>query len=152
MTSRAAPYGILIAALAALAACNSGIVTAPNVPAQPCVLPSGTTVTLAYPIPGATGVPDSPGQVVLAVSSPLPATWQVVLGVTGYGYYAEALLTPIAPAAIPTPYAAPTSTPISYEASGLTSALPAGASVQVLLNDESSSCNSYPQVGAFTTH
>jgi hypothetical protein len=152
MTSRGTVFGLLLAGLATLAACNGGGTGTVNVVVQPCVLPSGTTVTLAYPVPGATGVPDSPGQVVVAVSSPLPASWQVVLGVTGFGYYAESLLTPIAPGAIPTPYAAPTSSPISYEASGLTSALPAGTGIQVLLNDESSACNSYPQVGAFTTH
>lgn len=151
MTSHGAVCGVLLAGLCALAAC-SGATPQGYAAIQPCLLPSGTTVTLAYPVPGATNVPDSPGQVVVAVSSPLPAGWQVVLGVVGVGYYYESLLTPIAPSAIPTPYAAPTSTPISYEGSGLTSALPAGTGIQVLLNDQSSACNSYPQVGTFTTH
>jgi hypothetical protein len=151
MKSRTALLGALVAGVATLAACNTGSSVHGYTPIQPCVIPSGTTVTLAYPIPGATGVPDSPAQIVVAVSSPLPAGWQVVLGFNGAGYAAESLLTPIAPSAIPTPYAAPTSTPISYEGSGLTSALPGGTLVQVLLNDQTSSCNGYPQIGTFTT-
>jgi hypothetical protein len=151
MTSRAAIWGVLLVGLAALAACNSGSSGVGYAPIVPCVVPSGTTVTLAYPIPGATGVPDTPAQIVVAVSSPLPSSWQIVLGVTGYGYVGESLLTAIQPTAIPTPYASPTATPFSFEASGLTSSLPAGTAIQVLLNDESSTCNGYPQVGTFTT-
>lgn len=151
MRSRAALSGIVLAGVAALAACG-GLSTSGTVPTIACVLPSGTQVALAYPVPGATGVPDSPGQVVVAVSSPLPASWQVVVEITGQVPTGGALLTAIQPAAIPTPYATPAFASPSYETSGLTSALPAATMVQVGLNDESSDCNSYPVIGSFTTH
>lgn len=122
------------------------------VPALPCVLPSGVLTALAFPIPGATNVPDSPGQIVVAVSSSLPATWQLVVQIPGVLLQGESLLTTIAPSAIPTPYAVPTFAAPTYEASGLTSALPPASTINVLLNDESSPCNQYVLVGSFGTH
>jgi len=62
------------------------------------------------------------------------------------------LLTAIQPNAIPTPYATPTFAAPSYETSGLSSGLPAASTINIALNDESSSCNQYPVVGTFTTH
>ena len=150
MTSRLAVCGVLLAGFGALAACTSSATPQGYTPVVPCVVPAGTTVTLAYPVPGATGVPDALSQVVVAVSSPLPATWKIVLGAAGNGY-GEELLTAIAPNAIPTPYAAPTSTPISYESSIVSGSLPAGSLVGVLLADTSSTCNAYPQIGTFST-
>jgi hypothetical protein len=151
MRSRAALLGIVLAGVAALAACG-GLATSGTVPVIMCVLPAGTQVALAYPVPGATGVPDSPGQIVVAVSSPLPATWQVVVEVPGQVATGGALLTAILPSAIPTPYATPSFASPAYETSGLTGSLPAASTVQIGLNDESSDCNSYPLIGSFTTH
>lgn len=152
MKLRSAFLGALIAGAAALAACNNGGGT--NLPVLtliPCTLPSGTLVALAYPEPGATAVPTSPGQVVIALSTPLPNTWQVVLQFP-YGPPAwEGLLNPIAPASIPTPYAVPTFANPTYETSGLTSALPPNTTVNVLLNNQASACNQFPQIGSFTT-
>ena len=63
----------------ALAACGGGNSNSnPSVTVIPCVLPTGTQVALAYPISGATGVPDAPGQVVIAASPALPTNWQAV--------------------------------------------------------------------------
>jgi hypothetical protein len=152
MKRRPVLLGIVVAGISALAACNGGGgANPPAVTVVPCVVPSGTLVALAYPEPGATHVPDSPGQVVIAVSSPLPATWQVVLEYPGGGLAPEGLLNAIAPSSIPTPYATPTFAAPSYESSGLGSALPAGTTLEVLLNDQSSSCNQFPQIGSFTT-
>jgi hypothetical protein len=143
---------VLIGTAAVLAACNGGgNASYPSVVSVPCVVPSGTLVSLAYPAPGATHVPDSPGQVVLALSSPLPNTWQVLLELSNGSLGSEGLLNPIAPSSVPTPYATPTFANPTYETSGLTSGLPANMLVTVLLNDQSSNCNQYPPIGSFTT-
>jgi hypothetical protein len=151
MRSRAVVFGLLLAGVSVLAACNGSASSQGYAAVVPCVFPAGTTVTLAYPIPGATGVSDALAQIVVAVSSPLPASWAVVLA-AGTAGSTETSLTAIAPNAIPTPYAAPTSSPISYESSSVVSgALPAGSGIAVLLEDTSSTCDGYPQVGTFTT-
>jgi hypothetical protein len=152
MTLRPLFLGVLIAGIAFLAACNGGGNSTP--PAQtlvPCSLPSGTVVALAYPEPSATAVPTSASQVVFAVSSPLPSSWQAVLAFPNGALVPEALLNPIAPSSIPTPYAVPTFANPTYQSSGLTGSLPSGTLVQVLLNNQASSCNEFPQIGSFTT-
>ena len=108
-------------------------------------------MALAYPVPGASGVPDSPGQVVIAASTALPNSWQVVLQFPYGGLLPEDLLNTVAPAAVPTPYATPSFANPVYQSSGLTSALPAATTVNVLLNNQASNCNSFPSVGTFTT-
>jgi hypothetical protein len=152
MKARLAVLGTFVAGISALAACTSGgNASLAPVASIPCVVPSGTLVALAYPAPGATHVPDSPGQVVLALSSPLPNTWQVLLELPNGSLGSEGLLNPIAPSAVPTPSATPTFANPTYESSGLTTGLPANTLVTVLLNDQSSSCNQYPPIGSFTT-
>jgi hypothetical protein len=152
MKTRPAFLGALLLGVAFLAACNGGGSTLqPQLVLIPCTLPSGTLVALAYPEPGATAVPTSPGQVVIALSTPLPNTWQVVLQYPS-GYLGwEGLLNAIAPASIPTPYAVPTFANPTYESSGLTSALPPNTTVTVLLNNQGSACNQFPPIGSFTT-
>jgi hypothetical protein len=153
MKTRWSFLGALILGVAFLAACNSGTTTyaPPSYTVIPCTLPSGTLAALAYPEPSATAVPTSPGQVVIAVSTALPNTWQVVLQFPS-GYLAwQSLLNTIAPSAIPTPYAVPTFANPTYESSGLTSALPANTTINVLLNNQGSICNQFPQIGSFTT-
>jgi hypothetical protein len=152
MKTRSAFLGALVLGVAFLTACNGGGNAGPPAfTAIPCTLPSGTLVALAYPEPSASAVPTSPGQVVVAVSTALPNTWQVVLQYPG-GYLGwEGLLNTIAPASIPTPYAVPTFANPTYQSSGLTSALPPNTTVNVLLNNQGSSCNQFPQIGSFTT-
>ncbi|HEX3467407.1 MAG TPA: hypothetical protein VHT05_04945 [Candidatus Elarobacter sp.] len=137
-------------AAASLAGCGGGNSTGPNVPIVQCVLPTGTQAALAYPAPSATGVSDSPGQVVVAASPALPSNWQVVLAYGGVFAY-ESVLNPISQSSVPTPYATPTFANPTYESSGLSGPLPSGATITVLLNNESSSCNGYLQLGTFTT-
>ena len=145
MKRRPVLLGIVVAGISALAACNGGGgANPPPVAIVPCVVPSGTLVALAYPEPGATHVPDSPGQIVIAVSSPLPPS-TASAAATGPRCSARSA------SSIPTPYATPTFAAPSYESSGLGSALPAGTTMEVLLNDQSSSCNQFPQIGSFTT-
>jgi hypothetical protein len=151
MNVRSALWGGVLLSIVALAACNGGGNTNPAPVVVPCTFPTGTQVALAYPAPGATAVPDSPGQVVIAASSPLPNSWQVVLQFPYGGLAPEGLLNTIAPGAVPTPFATPTFANPAYQSSGLTSALPAAATINVLLNNQASNCNSFPQIGSFTT-
>jgi hypothetical protein len=152
MKRRPAFLGALILGVSLLAACSGGGNAGPPAfAAIPCTLPSGTLIALAYPEPSATAVPTSPGQVVVAVSTALPNTWQVVLQYPGDYLAWEGLLNTIAPASIPTPYAVPTFANPTYQSSGLTSALPPNTTVNVLLNNQGSSCNQFPQIGSFTT-
>jgi len=141
--------GALVGA-AALAACGGGNSTVPAQPVVQCTYPTGTQVALAYPAPGATAVPDNPGQIVIAASPALPNTWQVALAYNGFIFY-ESVVNPIASSAVPTPYATPAFAGPTYESSGLGGSLPAATTVTVLLNNEASSCNSYPSLGTFTT-
>jgi hypothetical protein len=151
MKTRLPIIGALIVGVSFLAACGGGgNAGPPAVVLVPCALPTGTLVALAYPEPGATAVPTNAGQVVLAVSSPLPNNWQVVLQLP-YGDFFEAVLNPIAPSSIPTPYAVPTFASPTYQSSGLTGPLPAGTLIEVLLNNEASDCNEFSPVGSFTT-
>ena len=148
-TSSALLCGAMVAACA-LAACGGGGTNQTSVPVIQCVLPTGTQVALAYPMPGATGVPDSPGQVVIGASPALPTNWQVVLAYGNLLVF-ESVVNPIAQGSVPTPYATPGFANPTYESSGLSGPLPAATTVAVLLNNESSTCNSYLQIGTFTT-
>lgn len=139
-----------VAVVCSLAGCGGGNSSAPTVPVVQCVLPTGTQAALAYPAPGATGVSDSPGQVVVAASPALPGNWQVVLGYGNVLAY-ESVLNPISQSSVPTPYATPSFANPTYESSGLSGPLPPAATITVLLNNESSNCNSYLQIGTFTT-
>ncbi len=150
MSTPIALLGCALASAAALAACGGGGSTFPNPPAVQCTYPTGTQVALAYPAPGATAVPDNVGQIVVASSPALPNTWQVVLQVgNALGY--ESVLNPIPQSSVPTPYATPGFANATYESSGLSGSLPSATTITVLLNDEGSSCNTYPSIGSFTT-
>jgi hypothetical protein len=153
MRGHPSSFGALLVAVSALAACSGNNSTArpyPTPTAFPCALPSGTQVALAYPISGATAVPDSPGQVVIAASPALPNTWQVVLQFP-VGLAGEGLFNTIPPSAVPTPYATPSFASPTYQSSGLTQALPSATVVNVLLNNQGSTCTTFPQIGSFTT-
>jgi hypothetical protein len=149
MKIRFAVLGGAIAGAAALAACGAnGGNAAPPVIA--CVVPSGTQVALAYPISGSTGVPDSPGQIVVATSPALPNSWQVVLQ-AGNFQQAESVFNAIPQSSVPTPMATPSFANPTYQSSGLSSGLAPGTTFTVLLNNQASNCNSFPALGSFTT-
>jgi hypothetical protein len=132
-----------------LAACGGGGNTTPAV--IPCVLPSGEQISLAYPIPGATGVPDSPGQIILAESVALPNSWQIILSLAnGSAANAEGVvLTAASP--LPTPFATPAFANPIYQSSALTSGLASATTLIVLLNNQASNCNGLINLGQFTT-
>jgi hypothetical protein len=149
-TTSALLCGAMLAACALAACGGGGNSNNVNVPVVACVLPTGTQVALAYPISGATGVPDAPGQIAIAASPALPSNWQVVLGFSNELLF-ESVVNPISASSVPTPYATPGFANPTYESSGLSGPLPSATAIAVLLNNEASSCNSYLQIGTFTT-
>jgi hypothetical protein len=149
--ARGVLVGAALVAAGALAACAGGTNGANAGLAAPlCPLPAGVTAALAYPAPGAMNVPDNIAQIVIAVSSPLPATWGAdVLAPSGTVTFLPSFVT-IAPSAIPTPYATPAFANPVYESS-TTVALPAASLITVLASDSTIACTTFPQIGTFTT-
>ncbi len=149
-----APLALAVLSLIA-AGCNSG--NNNNVPVIQCTLPTGTTVSMVYPIPGATLVPDNLGNVITASNVALPSGWQVVLlppyGIIGGGYLTTTLPSPLpTPNVVPTPSPSASATPLVLQASSFAQTLLPGATAfQVGLNNTASSCNSYPIIGTFTS-
>ena len=140
---------LMLSATLAVAACGgSNNNTTPTIP---CTLPSGTSVTLLYPIPNATNVPDALTNVVLAVKPPLPANWQVVLATSGSAYYGQSLTTGV-PVPLPTPIATtPLGSTVQYSSFIGTGGLFGNTVFQVALNNTNANCNSFPTFGQFTT-
>jgi hypothetical protein len=123
-----------------------------STPTVVCALPAGTSVTLVYPIPNSTGVPDSLGSVVLAVKPALPIGWQIVLGSSSAASYFGGVLTTGTPVPLPTPIApTPAGSTLQYSTFVGTGGLPANTVLQVGLNNTNASCNSFPTFGSFTT-
>lgn len=139
-----------LAAAAVLAACNNGNVTGGS--AVACGTPSGVTQgpVLVYPAPGATAVPDSFGQIVVASNTTMPSTWDVAIytaagsGATGAGFQA-------ASPPFPTPNASPTFANPVYQSSGFTGTTIPGSTIAVYLNELASSCTPSVEIGTFTT-
>lgn len=148
-----APLALAVLSLIA-AGCNSG--SNNNVPVIPCTLPSGTTVSMVYPIPGATLVPDNLSYVITASNVALPSSWQVVLLPPSGFVPPGGTLTTTLPSPLPTPNVVPTpnasATPLVLQASSFAQTLLYAATpYQVGLNNTASSCNSYPIIGTFTS-
>lgn len=138
-----------IAAIAALAACNTSTVN--NTPG-PCGSPPGVSQTvLAYPAPGATGIPDSIPQVIVGSTSAIPSGWGVtVVSTVGQGVNGAPFTT--APTPLPTPNQIPSFANPVYQSSAV-NASPgfAGSTVTVYLNNLNSSCLPSQSIGTFTT-
>jgi hypothetical protein len=160
--NRPAFGAIVLAASAALAACNSNTNPAPVPTLGPvCQLPAGVQTALVYPAPNATGVSDSNGLIVIGSTTALPVgqsgnDWDIWFSdaVTGG---AVAPLNPGArlQAASP-PFPAPTATPAfpnpqyQRESSGVPFA--AGQVVTIYVNNERGPNNCAPlQIGRFST-
>ena len=137
---------------AGIAGCGGGsTVTNGAPPIVSCTLPSGTSVTLLYPISNATQVPDSLSTVVLAINPPLPSNWQVLL-LNPNATYAGSHLQTGTPVPLPTPIApAPAGSTVQFSTVTNTGGLVSNLVYQVALNDTNSSCNSYPTFGSFTS-
>jgi len=139
-----------LVALAVFAACNSGSTN--NTPAAPCTIPAASSAVV-YPAPNATGVPDAFQQIIIAVSSPLPGTWDAVIqypiaGVTNtvYGNPVVSVSPPF-----PTPNATPSFANPVYQSSSFPAnlVLPSGVQVNVFLNDLNNGCTP-TSVSSFT--
>jgi hypothetical protein len=148
---RATLVGCYAAAASALwiAGCggNSSVSTSGS-----CALPSGTQTALVYPAPGATGIPDNFGLVVLGSTAPLPPTYSVhVVNSTRQ----NALLfsnVRAAPNPLPVPNApSPFNNPVYQASVNPGQTFVSGTTVSVYLNNESGSsyCLSTLNLGSF---
>lgn len=154
MNSRLSAVAFCICA-AALSACNaSGGGTSVGPTPVSCPIPTGAQQI--YPIPGATGVPDAPAQIVIAVPSPFPASLNAVMDNSTSqadaninGYYAS-LFQVIQPSQIPQPAATPSFANPVYESSAVGVTFKSATQLYVYINDESSNCLP-AQFSSFTT-
>ena len=140
---------MLALGLAACGSFNGSVPTPPN--PSTCVLPTGVQTQLLYPIPGATGVPDAPQQVVFAISTPLP-NWGAAVQPPSpnQGVYGFAFQT-ITAGQVPTPSATPSFANAIYVSSTLPGALPAASLIGVYLNNLGSDCIPVTAGASFTT-
>jgi len=146
---------LLAGALAALAlvACNGGSTYTAPTPGPTCN-PGATSEQLVYPAPGATNVPVSTTQIVIAVNTPLPNyTWNLALTSSAGTAYTANPLTLIAASQLPAGSAKTTIPNPSYESVQLISQLPASTTfTAVALNNPNSYCAPLIIPGAtFTT-
>jgi len=137
--------------LGAIAIAIAGCSSSNNNNAGQCSLPSGTKTVLVYPAPGATGIPDNFGLVVLGSSSVLPLSYgtYIVNNTTQNAGYFNNLGT--APNPLPTPNALPTFPAPVYQSSGNPGvSFVAGSSLSVYLNNTSSNCVPTLLLGSFS--
>ncbi len=136
---------------AALAAC-SGDPNNYNSANLNCGAPAGQ-VALAYPAPGATGIPDNFPGVVFASSSGLTSGYQAVIVPAGSSEGTQLAPVASAPSPLPSPFATPGfANPIYQEsASGGGDVLPAATQISVYLNNLNSNCQPRTLLGTFTS-
>lgn len=145
---------LVVAAAAALAACNGndGYTYVAPTPGPTCS--PGVAVQMIYPIPGATGVPDNPQQFVFAVASPLPNNWNAYLNTSNSyqgGAYTIAGMETIAASQVPSPSATPSFSNPSYQSITLSAGFTSGQTIYVWLNNQATSCRPLGPLGSFTT-
>jgi hypothetical protein len=139
------------AAALALTACNGN--STPSAPPGPCPTPTADTTVLVYPAPGATGVPGTFGQVIVASTTALPSKYGVLVtdavnpapgGVLGASF------TAVSPP-FPTPNATPSFGSPQYQSSAFNGVFASGQGVTVYINDPSSNCSPVGPIGTFST-
>lgn len=146
---------LILAAAAALAACNNnpGYVYYAPTPGPTCS--PGEAVQMVYPIPGATAVPDNPQQIVFAVPSPLPTAWNVVLNnsatLNGHQSSTIAGFQTITAAQVPSPAATPAAGNSVYQSVTLASGFLTAQTIYIWVNNRNSNCTPDGPVGSFTT-
>lgn len=156
MNIRAAFFGLALGGgLLTLAACGGGTTVTGPTPGPTCG-PTNVQTQLIYPQPGATAVPDSLSQIVIAVSSPLPInTFNLALIALNNGGGTAFTANPLAqiqPSQLPAGSATATIPTPTYEAVNLIATLPSGTQLQTAINQPNSNCT--PQnipSGIFTT-
>jgi hypothetical protein len=154
---------LAIAAVAvSLAACNNGSSPSPTPTLGPtCAPPAGTQVALVYPAPNSTGVVNSNGEIVIGSTIALPVNqpgenWDI--------WYSDAvtggLLAPLnqgttlaaASPPFPTPNATPSFPNPQYQQQSSGVQFASGQTVNVYVNNLSSTNNCTPLlIGAFST-
>ncbi len=110
---------------------------------------------MIYPIPGATGVPDSPQQFVFVVASPLPNYWNRVVNYrnslsNGVRVHGAGMQT-ITAAQVPPPPPRRRSRIPSIRASRLSRDSTPMQSVYVWVNNIATNCTPLGPLGSFTT-
>jgi|GEM_PF-1489714 len=149
-TARLTRAALIALTIAALTACSgySGGVTLPQIQC----LYNGQS-QLIYPIPGASNVPNAPGQIVFAVSRLFPSTFQVLVhndpntntataGTAGF-------FQQISQSQVPQPSATPNISNPLYESATVNATFP-HATYYVFLNDTLGGCTP-ASAGSFTT-
>jgi hypothetical protein len=136
----------------AFAACGGGSSNVTPTPGPTCS--PGTSVQMIYPIPGATGVPDAPQQIVFAVGTALSSNWDAYLAPSSNGSnggYTNSVQT-ITASQIPSPSAKPSFANPVYQSVTLSGSLapPTGATWYVWINDLSGNCTPMGPLGSFT--
>jgi len=139
----------------ALAACGGGSPGITNPTPGPTCSP-GTTVQMIYPIPGATGVPDNPQQIVFAVGTALSTNWNLYISNASNGNGTVSGQTPaafqtISASQVPSPSATPSFANPVYQSVTLSTGLsPSGSTWWVWVNNTSGNCTPMGPVGSFT--
>jgi hypothetical protein len=137
----------------AFAACGGGgndnVTPTPGPTCSP-----GTTVQMIYPIPGATGVPDAPQQIVFAVGTALNSNWDAYLANNSAGNnggYTNPVQT-ITASQVPSPSATPSFANPVYQSITLNGSLapPSGTTWYVWINNTAGNCTPMGPVGSFT--
>ncbi len=137
----------------ALAACGGGTTVNQPTPGPTCNPSPATAYQLVYPAPGATAVPITTQQMVVALNAQLPNyTWDLTLTYSAGTAYTANTLAPIAASQLP-PGSATTTIPNPvYEQVQLIAQLPSAVTLQVGLNNLSTNCTPLKIPGAtFTT-
>ena len=148
IASRAA---LAILSLASLTACAGGYNSGTYLSPIQCLFNGQSQ--LVYPIPGATNVPDAPGQIVFAVSRLFPSTFQVLVhndpnpstaGAGTAGFFQQTNQSQL-----PQPSAPPQISNPLYESASIGASFPHGT-YYVFLNDTLGGCIP-TSAGSFTT-
>ena len=147
VVTRAALIALCAIALTACGGYNSGTLLAPI----QCLYNGQSQ--LIYPIPGATNVPDAPGQIVFAVSRLFPSTFQVLIHNDPNPNTATAgtpgFFQQINQAQVPQPSAPPSMSNPLYESAFISGSF-THATYYVFLNDTLGGCTP-TSAGSFTT-
>jgi len=139
----------------AIAACGGGTTVVTPGPGPTCS--PGETVQMVYPIPGATGVPDNPQQIVFAMASPLPSSWDLAINnsdvLNANTAFTIAGMQTITAGQVPSPSATPAIPNPVYQSVTLASGFTSGQTIYVWLNDRAAANNCTPlgPLGSFTT-
>jgi hypothetical protein len=143
-----------VASGVALAACGGGS-TNPPAPGPTCSPPNGTQTALVYPAPGASGVVNSNGQVVIGSTAALPTgqsgqNWGIVIvdAASGTVPMPGALVNTNPP--FPNPNQTPPFANPVYQTQAFGAPFASGQTVNVYVNNFASNCSPL-LLGSFST-